>query len=161
MVTHRLILQGVAQLCFSCLLIYSIPKDFIINRAATYRISNAVIFLITAGLIRVAPNPEPICPPVKTAISNNQYGGRRASVLALSILIIWPVMPARELTRINKAQAPAIWLALPQRRKWRMGARKIPPPMPVMPAKMPKKVPKSGSNNLLLEVLSELRIEMF
>ena len=53
----------------------------------------------------------------------------------------WPVMPAAELTQINKADTAAASFAFPQFNKSIIGLSIIPPPMPISPEKKPINAP--------------------
>ena len=60
---------------------------------------------------------------------------------ALPLAITNPASPARELTRMNAAETAAAWRGTSQPRRIIRGVRKMPPPVPVMPASPPRRPP--------------------
>ena len=83
-------------------------------------------------------NKFPNCPPIKTANNKKKY-----SFISIKFwfLVSWPIIPNIEFIKINKETAVVICLGFAALNKYRMGPKKIPPPIPTIPETNPKITP--------------------
>ena len=91
-------------------------------------------------------NKFPNCPPIKTA--NNKKKNSFISTILWS-LVNWPIIENIEFININNETAVVIYLGFAALNKYKIGPKKIPPPIPTIPETKPKIIPIKKENKLV------------